>query len=407
MKKRSPRHANGSHHTLKHHMVPAAVWLTAVFCVCGLFFHRAQQVQVLGIARGQTHRVAAACPGRVQEILVQLYDQVEEDQVLMTVNTESEDERITNQLLIKELEAEQETLRKNIDFLRAQLIAREEQLVDQAVQTQANRAGDERIFSVGVETARMQVLDLERQLAAERSALGTVQDEVETLQHLVEQKAISPFELQQAQRRQERLEQKIAQYVKLHQEALQNQKEALQRQNEFLALPPSPLAGDVKGIVNVAQRIREVAQKEISVQSQRMAEIEQRLRNLNHVRIVALRAPFDGIVSHLSLGPGEVVDVNTPVLQLAQINPTEVLAYVPESQADRVRPGMTVEVVKNCSPLKIARNCEVIAVGPTIEPLPAQLWLHPDIPQWGRSFLVQVPAEMNLLVGEKVGIRQL
>lgn len=406
MKRRS-KHNSGSLHGLRHHLVPAVVWLVTVFCIFGLFRHRAQQVQVLGIARGRTHNVAATCTGRIREVAIQLYDQVEQGQVLLTIDTLSENERITNQHTISELKAEQETLKKNIAFLRAQLITREEQLVDQAVRTQAGRVSNERIFSEGVETAQMQVLDLERQLATKEGDLDRVKDDVETFAHLVEENAMSPFELEQAQRSQKRLEENVQLYSRLLREAQQNRDEAIQRQEEFLALPSSPLAGDVEGIVAVAERIRSVAQKEIDVQLQRMAEIEQRLHNLNEVRIVPMRAPFDGIVSHLSLDVGEVVDTNTPILKLAQVNPTEVLAYVPEAQAERIKAGMKVEVVKNCSPLKIAQDCEVMAVGPTIEQLPTQLWLHPNIPQWGRSFLVQVPVEMNLLVGEKVGIRQL
>jgi len=63
-----------------------------------------------------------------------------------------------------------------------------------------------------------------------------------------------------------------------------------------------------------------------------------------------------------------------------------------------------VELVRAGPPVMIAK-AEIVSVGPVVEILPAQLWLHPNIPQWGRPFLVKAPVEMTLLVGEKVGIR--
>ncbi|MFC1764110.1 HlyD family secretion protein [Planctomycetota bacterium] len=396
-----------SRHTLRHHLIPTVVWLAAVTGVIGLFGHQTKQVQVLGIARGTRHRVAATCTGRIRQIDVQLFDTVEKGQPLVTIDTLTDDQRIRNQYQAKELEAERETLRTNIDFLQAQRLIREEQLVDQMVRTQADHAGNERIFSVGVETARMQVLDLERQLANERATHAQGKDEVATLRHLVEESAVSSFELQQAQQRQQRLEQMIAQYEQIQSEAQQNLDEAIQRQQAFLELPDSPLTTNAGNVASFAQRMRRVADMEIATHVQRAEEIEQRLKNLNQAHIVQLKAPFDGTVSQLPLGPGEVVDVNTAVLQLTGTAPTEVVAYISTDQVDRIRPGMTVEVVKNSHPVKFVKNCEIIAVGPAIEQLPAQLWINPSIPQWGRAFLISVPAELQLLTGEKVGIRRL
>jgi multidrug resistance efflux pump len=407
MRKRSAKKSPAAHRSIRHHLVPVVVWLMTVALVFSLFLQRSRQVQVLGIAHGKTHRVSATCTGRIHEVMVQLYDTVNRGQTLLTIDTLSEEERLANTLNIKELETQEATLKSNIEFLRARLTSREEELVDQAVRSQTDRASAERVFSVGVETARMQLLDLDRELAGEQMELGTLEGEVETLEYLARENAIPPYELTKAKQRLALLQAKIDQVGKQQEEAQQNLAEAQARQREFMALPPSPLAGDVAGVLSVAERIRALTQKEILVEEQRLAEIEQRLANLRVPHIVPLVAPFDGTVSHLYLSPGGIVDVNMPAMQLAQLNPTEVIAYVPESHASRIKTGMRVEVVKNSQPMQIAPRCEVIAVGPVIEQLPAQLWLHPNIPQWGRSFVVRIPATMNLLVGEKVGIREL
>ncbi len=407
MRRRSSKNRPEIRRSVRHHLVPVVVWLMTVALVFGLFLQRSRQIQVLGIAHGKTYRVAATSTGRITDVYVQLYEQVTQGQELMTIDTLSEAEIISREMNIKELESQAITLKANIAYLQEQFKSRQVELIDQAVRSQTNHATAQRLFSVGTEAASMKVLDLEQQLASEEILMVGLQAEMENLKYLAKESAIPPFEVTKAQQQLKLLEEKITQYKKQKQEAERNLGEAVARRREFMALPESPLAGDDAGVASVNQRIFDLAQKEIHVEEQRLAEIVQRLENLHTDHRVPLLAPFDGTVSHLYLSPGEVVDVNMPAMQLAQQNPTEVIAYVPETQANRIKAGMTVEVVKSGQPMQVAPNCEVIAVGPMIEQLPTQLWLHPSIPQWGRSFVVRIPPDMNLLVGEKVGIREL
>ncbi len=67
---------------------------------------------------------------------------------------------------------------------------------------------------------------------------------------------------------------------------------------------------------------------------------------------------------------------------------------------------MEVELVRNSDPPQIARS-HVIHLGPAIEQLPNRLWRNPNVPQWGRPFLVEIPEGMDLIPGELVGIRKL
>jgi hypothetical protein len=103
---------------------------------------------------------------------------------------------------------------------------------------------------------------------------------------------------------------------------------------------------------------------------------------------------------------GGVVDVNVPVMRIAQADPTEVMGYIEESQAGQIREGVAVEVVRRGPPPAIGR-AEVVSVGPVIEQLPMQLWRSRNTPQWGRPFLVRTTVDMKLLAGERVGIRRL
>jgi hypothetical protein len=75
---------------------------------------------------------------------------------------------------------------------------------------------------------------------------------------------------------------------------------------------------------------------------------------------------------------------------------------------NQIHEGMAVELVKTSEPTKIQiERSEVVYVGPVVEQIPEQLWQYPNVPQWGRPFRVKAPAQMKLIVGERVGIRRL
>jgi hypothetical protein len=52
-------------------------------------------------------------------------------------------------------------------------------------------------------------------------------------------------------------------------------------------------------------------------------------------------------------------------------------------------------------------HSQILRIGPTMEQMPQQLWRNPNIPEWGQPFMIKVPPQMNLIVGERVGIRTL
>ncbi len=137
---------------------------------------------------------------------------------------------------------------------------------------------------------------------------------------------------------------------------------------------------------------------------------------------VELKAPIDGVVIAIPIRAneallrrpgekvlrraGEVVASGEPILAVAQVQPSEIVAYVGEAQLGQLREKMPIELVKNTPPAQIARS-EVMFVGPTVEVMPERLWRNPAIPQWGRPIVVKIPEGLKLVPGELVGIRQL
>jgi multidrug resistance efflux pump len=120
-----------------------------------------------------------------------------------------------------------------------------------------------------------------------------------------------------------------------------------------------------------------------------------------------LKTPLGGVVSHIQRWPGEVVDVNDPILTIAQLQATQVVAYTDEDQVDQIREGMAVRLVKSSGRKGQSERSQVVSVGPAVVQKPAQLWRNPNIPERGRPFVVRVPPQMKLIIGERVGIRTL
>jgi hypothetical protein len=89
-----------------------------------------------------------------------------------------------------------------------------------------------------------------------------------------------------------------------------------------------------------------------------------------------------------------------------EAEPAEIIAYAREDQLGRIRERMTVELIKTSEPAQIAGS-QVVYLGPVMELMPEQLWRNPNIPQWGRPMLINIPPGFELIPGEMVGIRGL
>ena len=167
----------------------------------------------------------------------------------------------------------------------------------------------------------------------------------------------------------------------------------------------------------------EVIRKEIRVQEEIVQGLLKQIEALKSRKAIELKAPFDGVVipiqgqanqtilrrpgEDVMRRAGEVVRAGDTILAIAELKPSEVVAYVSEGQLGLVREKSPVEIVKNRPPEDKARS-EVTYVGPTMELMPEQLWRNPTVPQWGRPIVIEIPAgRLELIPGELVGIRTL
>ncbi len=376
--------------SLAHHTLPVIVWLGAVAGVVLLLYQRTETVVVHGMVKARIYDVASVTTGRIKSIRVGLNETVTQNQLLAVIDTLPE-----GQDAAKELELQRSTLLAEIEHLQAQIVPIKEQLQAEATRLEQSRVGDDRQFALDVENLQLRILELKAQIEADRIAVDNLALEIPPIQKLVLDNALAPIELQRLQRQQETLIKSIEETQKLLNQSQENLLQAQARRDEFsrqqLELPS-------------ADNAAEVIRKAIVVQQRRLQEIDARLEATGIRRNVEIRAPFDGVVSHLYCELNEVADVNAPLMTITKQGSQQVVAYVDQSQVDLVKVGMRVDLVKNTIPPVIANDCEIVSVAPVVEQLPPQLWRHPTTPQWGRLFVVQAPESMPLLAGEKVGI---
>ena len=379
---------------LRRHILPILVWLSVVAAVVGLFTRRSQRFEVLGIAQGQVRQIASNCTGRLKSVSVQLFEEVSLGQPVAVVDTILDNEQPRAQL-----QAQLSTILAEIEHLTVQLVPTQDDLLAEKADRQTNRLSDSRRFSVDVENARLEILRLRALIETDRIMLEDLALEVQTVKELLAQEAVAPYELQKAKVQYETLATKIEENEQLLEQAKDALTQTQQRRDEYTRYKPHhPSVEDALDVIR----------KAIKIQERRMDELLVQIEALEPRQALQLTAPIDGVVSQIQHWPGEAVLAGESILTIAEVKPTEIIAYALEDQVNQIQKGMVVELVKQSEPKKIeiARS-QIIYIGPIFEQLPPRLWRNPNIPEWGRPFLVKAPPQMKLIIGEVVGIRRL
>lgn len=377
---------------LRLHLLPILVWLGALACVVGLLSRRSQRFEVLGMAQGQAHEVAATTPARITSVSVQLFDKVKKGQTVAVLNTVLEDEQPRSQL-----QAQLETVLSEIEALTARLVPTQDSLSADKADRENTRISDARRFSIDVENARLEVLRLQAVVETDKITLEDLVLDVKIAEKLVGEQVLAPFELQKAEAQYNALAKKIEENENLLDQANTALEQTLRRRDEYIQHQPYHPSVD---------SALEVIRKGISVQENRVDELVTQLENLDRRETLELKAPIDGVVSHILHRQTEVVLAGEAILTIADGDITGIIAYAGSGLMGKVQEGMIVELIKNSEPTRVEiESSEVTYVGPVVEQMPSQLWRNPSVPQWGRPFLIKAPAVMKLIAGERVGIR--
>ena len=389
------------------HAVPVTVWLVAVVAVVWLFYQRAERFEMVGMARGQVCQIAASSTCRIREVHVQLFEPVKKGQTLVVVDTILDNE----QALEADLNVQLVTAAAEAERLTALLIPTQQQLQADIANREIGREDNQRRFDVDAENARARIGGLKAAIAVDRGTHEDLAVQVKSNEELLKKNLISPFEIERITALRDSTAEKIQENEQLLEQARLDLEQAEQRRQEFSRheLPKQSVDSALEAI-----------RKEIRVQEETMRGLREQLTAVRSRHSVELKSPIDGVVipihtqnnEVLHQRPGEqvlrraeeVVAAGDAILAVSQQEPNEIVAYANEYQLDWLARLTTVEVVKTSPPPKIAAS-EIRHVGPTIELLPQRLWRNPTIPEWGRPVLIDIPAGLDLVPGEIVGIR--
>jgi len=394
---------------LRHHILPVIVWLFAVLCVVGLFSRRAPRFEVLGMARGQVRQISATCTGRLTEVYVDLFEQVEAGQTLAVIDTVLDNERMVE----TELKSQIDSAVAEIQHLTAQLVPTQDTLEAEKSDREIGFASQMRQFLLDIDQARLQIMNVKVQIASDRVLLADLASEVKITEALLKEDAVTAYELQKVQAQHDSLAEKISENEALLAQAEKDLITAQQRLDEFAQHPP--VNPSVDGALDVIR-------KEIRVKEALVQGFMEQLDTLKARRVIELKAPFTGVVISLQgranqailrrpgedviRRAGEVVQAGDSILVIAEIKPSEVVAYVNESQLGLVGEKTQVEIIKS-RPLEQKARCEVDYIGPALELMPEQLWRNPNFPQWGQPIVIKIPEGLELVAGELVGVKAL
>jgi len=393
---------------LRLHLLPILVWLGAVACVIGLFTRRSQRFEIVGMARSPVVHVSVNCEARLKTVLVKLFENVTKGQTVAIVNTvlDNEQPRI-------ELQTQLDAILAEIEHLSAQLVPTQETLLAEESDRVINHIARMRTFAVDIESARIQILSLRSQIASDRIVLDDLAMEAKIVSGLVEQKALAPYEQEKAQVQYNALAKKVEENENLLEQAKSDLVQAQQRRDEYAKSHPfNPSVNDALKVIRA----------QIAVQERLMDGILAQLEALKARESLELKAPIDGVVIPVEqqanealmrrpgekiMGrPGEVVTAGEPILAIAAASPSEIIAYIGDRLLGQVEENMSVELIKDREPPQIARS-QITQIGPTMELMPERMWLNPNMPQWGRPVLIEIPEGMELIPGEMIGIRRL
>jgi len=365
--------------SLNLHITPVLVWMVALVCVVGLFQQRWQRFEIVGMAQSQVRLISPTTTGIVKIVPVQLFEPVSKYDTVAVLGDDL-------------LQAELATAAAEIERLQAELNATHNRLTTEAARLETDWVASGRRFSVDAEQLRLNILQTQTVLETDRIMLQDLELDVKISKDLLAKDAVTPYDLQKAQAAYDALAKKIEENQNLLTQYRQYLAQAEQRREEFAQRQP---------VVASLDSALEPVRKAITVQEKRIDEIATRRAAL------VLKAPFDGIVSQIQARAGQTVLAGAPILTIAEARPTEIIAYADEKQAGLLRQNMEVQLIKTNVPAQIAKAAQIMHLGPTVEPVPLRLLRNPNIPQWGRPFLVSIPPGLELTPGELVGIRGL
>ncbi len=339
------------------------LWLAALATVFYLTQNWFINKKFIGIVERRSHPLGAQEPGRINQLLVNIGDEVKKDQILAILDIS--DLKTTLEQLQQELSSFQRLQRAQRDRYSIQVQR-------MALQLENEAAGlVERLSLIRSKSTELVGLnaEIERLERAEQAGLGHSRD----LADLVLQRDA------------------LATYLsELNKElAFQTQKlERTRKSRQMLS------AADIDSMA-----------ESLLWEQMECAESLQRLVTATEHRINlrSIMAPCDGYVTELLARPGDVVDAFIPILTVEELKPSYLDVFVPEQSNLALETGMEVEVYSSRS-RQFNTVGTITFVHPGFERASERLSFRGQI-FWARKVRARLPEDHQLVPGEVVNVR--
>jgi len=352
--------------------VPVLVWAVAAVVCVALMVQRTHNFEYIGIAQAFEYQVSAAATGTLESVPVRLYDSVEAGEVVARLDDSP-------------LRASLETARATVGQLSAELEAAR---IDAAAGS-ANLIGELRRFQVDEEERRLAVLNLRVEIETDRVQRERLELELRRSAPLVESGLISQQMFDDLQLRHRQVSRRIDDNAVLLEQTEQELQVARARRQAYEEELTPQQRGDV-----LLQPLREA----ITVATREMEEIELQLQ------ATLLRSPVAGQVTQVLCRQGQAVRPGDPIVTVSEPFPSEIVAYLTESDRAAPRRGTRVLVASRRDPGRTAESL-VVRDGHTVQPFPQRLWRDGRTPTYGRAVVIAGVPALDLAPGELVSVR--
>jgi len=223
------------HGRLSLHIVPILVWLAALACVVQLFSLQSRRFEVLGIAQGRMRQVQATVTGRLVDVKVELFEEVQAGQVLAVLDTLTETEHLQPEIAAKKAVYEAE-----IQRLEADLNSAHDLFTLQAAQRQTELSDRYLQLSTEVQKAHTVVLELKAVQEPDRIKLAEMELKVKSfmVQNLIEQDNAAVYNYKMLQLQYDALAKKIEENDKLLAKSEEDLRKAEDQREAFAKQQP-------------------------------------------------------------------------------------------------------------------------------------------------------------------------
>lgn len=353
-------------------MLPLTVWLLAAFVVLVLLGRQYEMTgQIEGVVDVYEVGVAPLNDGIVRGITVDLFEEVDEEQVLALMD----DTLIRSELLTAEVSLQQ--LRSELENART-----DERIFGVDQETERRR------FLVDLESARLEYLDRVVEQERDKVDLARLEIQLQQEREQVEHGILDPYTLEQTELAVESLRTQIREHEKVLEESRRHVNSIEARLDEYseeetqVAFTPA--------LESLSQSIR--------LQESLVNQLSEKLEHL------VLRSPIQGNVAGIDFHPGATVLAGTPIVRVADPSGARVVAFVGEDRPMNLEVGEQVELFARSNPedITVAR---ILNVSPRMEEYPQQLIQDMASIPWGRPVLVGEFPPDKFTPGQSVVIR--